>query len=217
MALGMKLRGLFARQNGFHGASQQMRRQRRLHLNGQFFLRAKRAATGRQRDLDIFRGQVQTAGDLGLIERRTLALRKDLEAFSLRHRQARLGLEKSRVHRLRVEGLLDDVRGIRQGRIHVAARKHGGVEQVRMHVQVAGSMHLRRVGHHRGERIRHRLKHFVIDLDLGRGLARVERGVRDYQRQNIADATGGFADRDEDRQVGNCKPGAALSGNVGRP
>ncbi len=97
----MKLRGLLARENGLHGPPEQMRRQRRLRLDGKFFLRAKRAAAGRQRDLHFFGGDVQRAGDLVLIERRALALRKNFHAFSLRDRQAGFGFEKSRLHGLR--------------------------------------------------------------------------------------------------------------------
>ena len=77
-------------------------------------------------------------------------------------------------------------------------------------------MHLRRIGRQRIERIGHRLVHFVIDFDLVRGLARVERRVGHYQRENIADAARGFADRHENRQVGNREAGAALSGYIGR-
>ncbi len=64
----MKLRGLFARQNRFYGASQQVRRQRRLRLDGQLFLRAKRSAAGCQRDLHFFRRDIQCARDLAFIE-----------------------------------------------------------------------------------------------------------------------------------------------------
>ncbi len=116
----------------------------------------KRAAAGRQRDLHFFRRQIQSAGDLALIEGRALALRKNLDAFSLRHRQAGLRLEKRRFHGLRAESLLDDVRGGGQRRIHIAPRKRRGVEQIRMHVQIAGRMHLRRAGLERRERIGHR-------------------------------------------------------------
>ncbi len=193
-----------------------MRRQRRLHLDGQFFFRAKRAAAGRQRDLDVFRGKIQRRGDLGLIERRALALRKHLHALSLRDRQASLWLEKCRFDGLRCEGLLDHVRGSRQCRIHIAARKRGGVQQVRMHVQIAGRMYLRRIGQHCRERVGHRLVHFVINSDLVRGLSRVESRVGYHQRQNIADAARGLADGHEDRQVRNRETRAALSGNIGR-
>ena len=66
------------------------------------------------------------------------------------------------------------------------------------------------------ERIGHRLIYFVIDVDLVRGLARVEHRIRHHQRENIADAARGLADGDKDRQVRNRKTGAALPGNIAR-
>ena len=85
-----------------------------------------------------------------------------------------------------------------------------------MHVQIAGSMHLGRVLRHCREGVRHRFIHFVIDFDFVGGLARVECRVGYYQRENIAHATGGFANRDKNRQVGNRETRAALSRNIGR-
>ncbi len=143
-------------------------------------------------------------------------MRKNLQAFSLRDGEASLGLQKRRFHRLRAEGLLDDVRGSGQRGIHIAPGKRRGIEQIRMHVQIAGSMHLGRAGLHRGEWVRHRGVNFVIDFDLARGLARVEGRIGYHQSENIADAASGFADGDKDRQVWNRETGAPLPGNIGR-
>ena len=85
-----------------------------------------------------------------------------------------------------------------------------------MNVQIAGRMHLRRVGQHCREGVRYRLQHFVIDSDLVRGLAGVEGSVCHDQSENIANATRGLADGYKDRQIGNRKTGAALSGNIRR-
>ena len=85
-----------------------------------------------------------------------------------------------------------------------------------MHVQIAGRMHLRRARFERSKRIGHRSKDFVVDLHFVRGLARVEGGVGDHQREHIAHAAGGLADRHKNGQIGNRQARAALSGNIGR-
>ena len=131
MPLDVMLRGLRARQHGFHRTAQQERRHCGLRLNRQLFLRAEGAAAGREHDFHIPGWQVQYSGDLKVVEDRPLALRVYLDAIPLRNRQARFRLEKRRLDRLRDERLLDDMRRCGQCGIHVAAGKGCGLDEVR--------------------------------------------------------------------------------------
>ena len=216
MALGVELRRLPARENRLHRAAHQVRCQRRLRLNGEFFFGAEGPAAGGQLNLHIFERQFQRRGDLFLVEDRPLTLRPHLDALSLRQREARFGFQKRRLDRLGREHLVDHMRGGGQGRIHIPARERRGLEQVRMHVQIPGRMHLGRAGLQRRERVRHRFIDFVVDAHFIRRRARMEGGIGDHQDQNISDATSGFAHRDKYRQVGNREAGAALSRNIRR-
>ena len=77
-------------------------------------------------------------------------------------------------------------------------------------------MHERRARLQRLERIGERLEHLVVDLDLRRGLTRVELRVGDDHRQEVCDAAGDLALGDEQRLIGIVEAGAAEPGNVGR-
>ena len=69
-------------------------------------------------------------------------------------------------------------------------------------------MHQRRAGLQRLERIGERLEHLVVDLDLRRGLARVELRVGDDHREEVGDAAGQLAFGDEHRLIGIVEAGA---------
>ena len=107
------------------------------------------------------------------------------------------------------------MRGPSQSCIHIAARKCGGVEQIGVHVQIAGRMHLRRSRLERGERIGDRLVDFVIDFDFVRGLPRVESGVGDNQREHVTHAASGFANRDKDGKSGIARPVPRSARHIG--
>ena len=128
VALDVMLRGLRARQDGFHRTAQQERRHRRLRLNRQLFLGAEGAAAGGERDFHLLGWQVQHSGNLTLVEDRPLALRVYLDAVPLRQGQTRFRFEKRRLDGLRDERLLDDMRRCGQRGIHVAAGKGGGLD-----------------------------------------------------------------------------------------
>ena len=64
------------------------------------------------------------------------------------------GFEESGFHRLRLECLLDDgVRRLRESGIHIAARERRSFQKIRGHMDVSGSVHLRRVRIERGKGI----------------------------------------------------------------
>ena len=163
----------------------------------------------------FFQRQLQDVGNHLVVVRRALTLRVEFNSVAFRHGQASFRFEKRRFDRLRRPRLLDDMRGLSEGRFHIAARKGGGIENIVMHPQIAGGMHLRRAGFHRGKRIGDRFEHRVIDFYFVGGLARVEGGVRDHHGQKISNTTRGFADRNKNRQVRIIEARAALSGNVG--
>ena len=158
----MVLRGFFAGENGFYGSAQQMRRQRRVRLDGELFLGAESSAARSQLDLHLFLRHVQDAGDLAPVVSGPLALRENLNAISLRQCQACFGLEKSRIDQLRRESLLHKVSGSRQRGIYIAPRKGGGVEQVGVDMQIARRMHLGSAGLEGGEGIGYGSVHFVV-------------------------------------------------------
>ena len=142
----------------------------------------------------------------------------DLDAVALRHGQARFRLEERDLDRLRVERRLDDVRGGRQRRVHVAARERGGrLQHVRRpRREGVRRMHERRARLQRLERIGDRLEHLVVDFDLRRGLARVELRVGDDHREEVGDAAGQLAFGDEHRLIGIVEAGAADRRHVRR-
>src|SRR5215831_10353085 len=86
--LRMKLRGLFTREDRLYRPAQQICGERCLRLDRELFFCAERATAGCQLDLNLFERKVQYLRDLSLIERRSLALRKHLNAISLWQSQA---------------------------------------------------------------------------------------------------------------------------------
>ena len=98
---------LRARQHRLDRPSECERGDRRLRLDRQLLLRAEGASAGVQHDFDVRGIQVQHFGDLLMVVQRTLALRIDLDAFTLRHDKARFRLEERDVDRLSLECLLD--------------------------------------------------------------------------------------------------------------
>ena len=74
MSLDVVLRGLFAREHRLHGPSQQVRRQRRLRLNRQLFLRAEGTTARGQHDLDAVGLEPQDLGNLQAVVHRPLAV-----------------------------------------------------------------------------------------------------------------------------------------------
>ena len=133
----------------------------------------------------------------------------------MRHGEARLRFKERNLNRLGLKCLLDDVLRLRQRLVDVSACKFRCLEVVRMLMQVAFGMDLRRVRVERLEGVRDRRQDLVVDDDLLRRRAGVAHCVRDNVRQHVANEARRFPYRNEHRQVLNHDPRSPLSGHVG--
>jgi hypothetical protein len=216
VTLGVDPQALLTRQRAFHRSVEEPGSKRCVRLIAHVFLAAERATVGHECDRHLFVADGETAGDVVAVVPHTLSARIHLQmplasGVDRWHCERALRLEERVLDTLRVEHLVDDVRGCSQRCVDIAAGVLAGAEHV-----AGGAPHRDgRVGQHRSLRIGDWRQHVVLDGDEFRRCASLLPRVGNDDRQHVSGVAGAATDRDHHRPVLVDDADVELAGNVG--